>query len=398
MDEESLEELLKELFPDREIRRFSLDWMLKCPATEESVHELYAFLTGKGLDNETIATHAHFLVFDPEVLDGHYQHLLDMGLTKKKIVSHATLLMFSPEVLDSHYQSLLDLGLRDNTIVSQAQLLLRNPKVIEENFQFLLDLGLTSKKIASHAQLLGMKPETIEQNYQFLRDLGLTDKKIASQGELLGRNPRTMKRNYRRLSDLGLTDKKIASKARLLGRSPKTLKGRYQFLHDLGLTDETISSRPELLEYEQEIVSRNAEIFDQLDIEINAAAGGLCLSRKFFERLYLFHTEDIPLDRVRMVWDHATYKLKAKIDYLHKNAKDLAQRDPNTLVRSLDSMMLKYGSESNDLADVSATEVNEDYKQRFEEFYDDRGGELKEIYKRTRDITLAFEELAQAVA
>jgi len=210
---ESLESILRGLFPDSEVAGFSSDWILNNPrVTKDSVIKVYRFLSGKGLKDN-------------------------------KIASRADLLGMNPETIERNYQRLSALGLKDNKIASRADLLGRDPETIERNYQMLSALGLKDDKIATHAHLLGMNPETIERNYQMLSALGLKDDKIATNAHLLGRGPETIERNYRHhvgLLRLDYNDRTsgrelLTNQAQLLGISPETINENVQYLNNLGV-------------------------------------------------------------------------------------------------------------------------------------------------------------------
>ncbi|MEK6869263.1 MAG: hypothetical protein AABX74_03485, partial [Nanoarchaeota archaeon] len=67
VERSKLEELVSELFDGHNISEFSLTFILDSPrATEDSIRQIYSFLSGKGLTNEKIATLAQLLGRDPE--------------------------------------------------------------------------------------------------------------------------------------------------------------------------------------------------------------------------------------------------------------------------------------------------------------------------------------------
>lgn len=204
------QKVLEELLGELEVSYFSISWIERSKADEDTIRQNYEFLREIGLSNKEIASQAH---------------LVSMG----------------PETIQKHYQALQELGLSDEKIAAQAQLLAMNPETIQRNYQTLKELGLSDKKIAGFAHLLGRKPETIRRNHQRLQEFGLSKEKIASQAALLARNPKSIQRNYQhhvgllrqdyqdRNSGKGL----LINQANLLGIPPETMEANVQYLHSI---------------------------------------------------------------------------------------------------------------------------------------------------------------------
>jgi len=148
---ESLDKLIKELFPDKKITPFSMDWILNNPkATEDSVREVYRFLSNMGVANDRIASHADLLGRDPQTIKRNYQELLALGLKKNRVGYHLDLLGRNPQTIKRNYQNHIGL--------------------LKQNYQ---DRTSGRKILTNQPQLLGISPETINANVQFLSSLGI---------------------------------------------------------------------------------------------------------------------------------------------------------------------------------------------------------------------------------
>jgi len=224
---ESLDKLIKELFPDKKITPFSMDWILNNPkATEDSVREVYRFLSNMGVANDRIASHADLLGRDPQTIKRNYQELLALGLKKNRIGYHLELLGRDPQTIKRNYQELLALGLKKNRVGYHLELLGGDPQTIKRNYQELLALGLKKNRVGYHLDLLGRDPQTIKRNYQ--NHIGL------------------LKQNYQ---DRTSGRKILTNQPQLLGISPETINANVQFLSSLGIDYHNaplLGSRPQL--------------------------------------------------------------------------------------------------------------------------------------------------------
>ncbi|MEM5861116.1 MAG: hypothetical protein QXJ20_01860 [Candidatus Aenigmatarchaeota archaeon] len=238
MSREEVEKILQELLENLQVYEFSINFIARSGATEDTIRNNYKLLRSFGVDNDNIARNATLLSLDPNLILENYRILKEYGLSDNTIARHPEPLGRDPETIRSRYEMLRELGIGKKGIARHPELLVMNPDTIRSRYERLKELGIGKKGIARYPQLLGRDPKTIRSRYEMLRELGIGEKGIARHPELLVMNPDTIRSRYERLKELGIGEKGIARHPELLGMDPKTIRAKYEKL--IGLLREPL--------------------------------------------------------------------------------------------------------------------------------------------------------------